>query len=400
MPISDAFPIIDEFGEVFDFARHVAVPSDWSIVISDVKGSTQAIEAGRYKEVNVVGASSIIAVLNSAKGEEVPYVFGGDGATFLVPSHLRESSCQALLAARKMARKAFGLDLRVGVVPIGELRAKGFQVKMARYRASDFLVQAVLSGDGVLAAEKLVKDPGPENPYLLREDEAGEGDGDFTGLECRWMPVKNQNGETVSLIAMSLAQDPGKAQESFREVLRKIEEIYGRQERYRPISENRLELASKMSDYLAESKVRVFPGGRRSLWIYLIKTYWITQAAKWAWDRLGLPFGKRYKKELVANSDYRKFDGALRMILDGDSGQRARLRDFLEEKFQDGELVYGIHSSDHALMTCLIFDRLLGKHLHLVDGGGGGYAQAAKRLKEKLKGKPSSPDFPPANSPA
>jgi hypothetical protein len=46
-------------------------------------------------------------------------------------------------------------------------------------------------------------------------------------------------------------------------------------------------------------------------------------------------------------------------------------------------LVYGLHVSKHALMTCLVFDRF-GKQVHFVDGSGGGYALAAKQMKEQL----------------
>jgi hypothetical protein len=45
--------------------------------------------------------------------------------------------------------------------------------------------------------------------------------------------------------------------------------------------------------------------------------------------------------------------------------------------------VYGVHVSRHALMTCLVFDRF-GKQVHFVDGANGGYALAAKQLKQQL----------------
>ena len=41
----------------------VPLPEDWDLAVADVAGSTRAIEAGRYKEVNVVAASAIVAVL-------------------------------------------------------------------------------------------------------------------------------------------------------------------------------------------------------------------------------------------------------------------------------------------------------------------------------------------------
>ena len=44
-------------------------------------------------------------------------------------------------------------------------------------------------------------------------------------------------------------------------------------------------------------------------------------------------------------------------------------------------LRYGMNVSDTALMTCLVTSTNEGLHVHFVDGGGGGYTNAAKSLK-------------------
>ena len=96
----------------------------------------------------------------------------------------------------------------------------------------------------------------------------------------------------------------------------------------------------------------------------------------------GVDWGN-YKTEVVANTDYRKFDDTLRMVLDSTADQRARLELALEARWQRRELVYGIHVAKEALMTCLIFDRR-NSHTHFVDGAEGGYALAAQRMKAQL----------------
>ena len=47
-------PSISSFAEATEGRLHADVPSDWWIVIADVIGSTKAIEAGAYKNVNTV----------------------------------------------------------------------------------------------------------------------------------------------------------------------------------------------------------------------------------------------------------------------------------------------------------------------------------------------------------
>ncbi|MCJ2541500.1 DUF3095 family protein [Synechococcus bigranulatus str. 'Rupite'] len=56
---------------------------------------------------------------------------------------------------------------------------------------------------------------------------------------------------------------------------------------------------------------------------------------------------------------------------------------YLETRFRQGELAYGIHISDRALLTCLVFERD-GRQVHFVDGADGGYALAARDLKTRL----------------
>ncbi len=91
-----------------------------------------------------------------------------------------------------------------------------------------------------------------------------------------------------------------------------------------------------------------------------------------------------YKGEVVANTDRRKFDDTLRVVLAGSSAQRSALEAWLVERHGRGDLVYGLHVAGAALMTCLIGDRQAGEHLHFVDAAGGGYALAAVDLKRRL----------------
>ena len=42
-----------------------SVPDSWSVVVADVKGSTEAVRMGRYRDVNLAGAACIAAVRNA-----------------------------------------------------------------------------------------------------------------------------------------------------------------------------------------------------------------------------------------------------------------------------------------------------------------------------------------------
>ena len=86
---ADAFlskvPTFASFSQIADPSLYEPVPDDWTIGLSDVVRSSAAIEAGRYKAVNMAGAAVISAVSNAVGHGAFPFVFGGDGASFVVP---------------------------------------------------------------------------------------------------------------------------------------------------------------------------------------------------------------------------------------------------------------------------------------------------------------------------
>jgi len=367
-------PVLHDFGSTTQWRSLAAVPADWILFISDVKNSTPAVKAGKYKVVNTVGASSIMAALNATGYDEIGYVFGGDGATFLVPPRYESRVREALLATRTLAKAEFELDLRIGCVRVGELLKDGLELRCAQYEMAPGVRQTVMNGSALVEAERKIKDPAPGNPHLVPDTLGAPAD--FTGLECRWQPVRSQHGEIVSLLALATHSSEAD-QKTYSDVVKKVEEIYTGTKRLLPET---LRLSHSLDAYAIEAKVRA----PQSRWKYVLSSFLITQGAHVAWEWLGHAFGKRYKKEFADRSDSQKFDGVLRMTLDGTSEQRAALTTFLEEKRAQGQLAYGLHVSPTAIVTCLIFNRSQGNHFHFLDGSDGGFSNAAVQLKSQL----------------
>lgn len=95
-------PILKNFVDITHSENFCTVPDDWAVVITDVVDSTQAIANGRYKDVNFLGACSIIVILNMLGDVEIPFVFGGDGASILIPSAFVPQVEQALFVVQKL----------------------------------------------------------------------------------------------------------------------------------------------------------------------------------------------------------------------------------------------------------------------------------------------------------
>ena len=90
---------------------------------------------------------------------------------------------------------------------------------------------------------------------------------------------------------------------------------------------------------------------------------------------------KAYLQQVVENSDFRKYDDGLRMVLDCTPELERRLVERLAAAASNGIARYGLHRQDAAMMTCFAPSVLRSDHVHFVDGARGGYASAATVLK-------------------
>ncbi len=380
---------LEGFAEFSEFPHpdwYRPLPEDWCVVITDVQGSTQAIEQGRYKQVNGVGVASIVALLNAIKPLKVPYVFGGDGATACFPASLIEIIRPALVATRQMSREQFGLSLRIGVVPMSEIRKQGHEVLVGKHQPHDHYQQAMFLGDGLGYAEKLVKSPEPDNPWLIRTEQAADGS-IFAGFECRWNEIPSPHEESIALLVQAIDKDMQNADQVYEEILERVCHIYGDESQYHPLREKLLSLTHLFRLLRVEAGVRTaFQSSWKRL-RYLLRLQVLRLVGIWFMKRNvktdATQWGE-YKHNLIINTDYRKFDEMLRMVISGSQKQREELRSVLETYQERGQIVFGIHAAPAALITCIVTDYDK-DHVHFLDVANGGYAMAARELKQQLK---------------
>lgn len=376
---------LDNFADITKPAKFVPVPNDWYILITDIVESTKAIEQGRYKDVNLLGACSIIAVLNVAQKIDIPFVFGGDGASILIPPILYASAKQALLAIQQLAQSEFNLDLRIGIVPVSTVVDANYALKIAKLRVSENYSQAVVTGGGLTYATQLVKASGDDNLYRLMPSETFENV-DLSGLECRWQDIPSLHEEVLSLIILETSQATRNSYNVYQNVIDQIETIYGNELSYHPVSDENTNLTFRTEALIKETKLRAKSRRYLDKLLYLWKIK-LENLLGLIFMRLKLKIGKMdwgtYKKILTNATDYRKFDDMLRLVMSGTIVQREALVNYLEAQYKAGNLVYGTHISDRALMTCLVFE-YNGPQVHFIDGADGGYTLAAKAMKARM----------------
>ncbi|MNK50526.1 hypothetical protein D3C87_694040 [compost metagenome] len=351
------------------------VPADWQVIITDIKNSTAAVKAGQHENVNLIATGSIVAVLNIAFKANIliPFFFGGDGATFIVPPDMVSEVMKSLLKYRENTLKGFDLDLRAGIMAVDEIYEAGHHLQISRYSSSETFSIPIVLGDGLAHAEQLIKG---EN-YLLATQDVAANDIDLSGMQCRWDKIEppENSEEVVTLIVV--AQQCEHQAEVFSKVVQHLDEIYGAPEKRQPISVPKLIFKTSFNSLGKElkhrfGKVRIFE---------FIKSWAINM---FSYIYLRTASGKKYLKQLVEMSDTLVIDGRINTVITGTAQQRLALQDELNKLEQDNSILYGLYVSGESIMSCYVRD-LEDEHIHFVDGAEGGYTNAAGVLKQKIR---------------
>ena len=368
-----AIPVFRGFSSLMDPALYWPLPQDWSIGVADIVESTKAIAQARYKAVNMAGAAVIAAVTNALEGREFPFVFGGDGASFAVAPDDLDRAREALAATASWVKADLDLTMRVALIPVAAVRAQGLDVRVARFGPSANLSYAMFSGGGLGWAEAAMK----RGEFAVEVAPSGTQP-DLTGLSCRFEEIPSARGLILSVLVVP-ARDADAA--AFRKVIEDIVAIVERSpDAGRPVPSGGppLRWPPQGADYEARAarggslfRRRVFVLAN-TLFAYLVMRFGIT---------VGGFVPQTYVRQVVENSDFRKYDDGLRMILDCTPELERALTRRLAAASSDGIVRYGLHRQDAAMMTCFTPSALRSDHVHFIDGARGGYASAATALK-------------------
>jgi hypothetical protein len=372
-PFYAGIPVFRGFGSLMDPGLYSALPDDWIIGIADIVESTRAIAEARYKAVNMAGAAVIAAVTNALEGREFPFVFGGDGASFAVSPDDLDRARDALAATARWVQDDLNLVMRVALVPVASVRAQGLDVRVARFAPSPNLSYAMFSGGGLGWAEAAMK----RGEFSVSAAPPGTQP-DLAGLSCRFEEIPSVRGLILSvLVVPASGADPLAFRKLIEDVIALVERSPdagrpvppgGPAIRWPP-SGAELEARATRGGSLLRRRAFVLANG---LFAYLVMRFGIS---------VGGFVPKTYVQQVVENSDFRKYDDGLRMILDCTPELENALAQRLAAAASAGIIRYGLHRQDAAMMTCFTPSALRSDHVHFIDGARGGYASAATALK-------------------
>lgn len=349
------------------------IPADWHVVITDVKNSTAAVKQGMHETINLVATGSIVAVLNIAYKANftVPFFFGGDGATFIIPASISGKVIRSLQQHSENTKKSFDVDLRVGHVPVKDIYEQQHALNISKLKTGVKFDIPVLLGDGLMYAEQKIK----AADHLFSSPET-DHELDLSGMQCRWDKIKPPENyfEVISLLVF--ACNAAKQPQVFKKVMSSVDSIYGAPKARTPISIGKLMLKATLAKLGLEMRVRM--GGFRPY--YLLKN-WVRTLLGYFYFKTKK--GKGYLHSLVDMSDTLVIDGKINTVISGTAKQRELLQAALNKLEKTGEILYGLFVSTESVMSCYVRNMDDG-HIHFVDGAEGGYTKAAGVIKQKI----------------
>lgn len=352
------------------------VPESWHVIITDIENSTAIFEKGDQQLIHLAATGCIVACLNIAREQdlEVPFFFGGDGATLLVPDSIRDACINALILHQERCALNFNFFLRVGSRRVSEISNVGATIKIAKFKRNTLHTMPLVIGNGLKLAEQQLKENKTDKeqvrslmPFNLN----------LNGMECKWDRIKppQETQQVLSLIVHAVQEHEQHV--LFSDVLTIINKVYGSDQKRNPISTTRLKLVNSLSQLRNEVEVKM---GSIAI-LNLLKAYvrslmarvFVTYTAS----------GKQYLEDMVNLTETLMIDGSINTVITGTPSQRERLLKELDILEQTHKVRYGFHTSARSVLSCYVVGTD-DYHIHFLDGEEGGYTRASKILKAKL----------------
>lgn len=355
------------------------VPSNWQVVVVDIQNSTHAVKEGKHHQINLTATGAIISVLNTIRKEgknvEIPYFFGGDGSTFIVPKALLSKVTSVLENYRLHIKRKTKLILRVGYISVEELNDQKTTIKIAKHRLTEQLTIPIVLGNGLKKAEEIIKANFVENNATSFKKDLLN----LEGMECRWKEINPSQTKNKVICLLLDATDEAIQIEVYSEVLSKIDSLFGTFKNRQPIKSQNLKLNYSIYNIWEEMKISLV----NKSWMYLFKN-WFSTLIGTLYLRI-TSTGKQYLQQISQLSHTFMLDGKVNTIFTGEQSKIDAFLEYLNQLEKEKKIIFGIHITHASVMSCYVLDRKT-KHSHFVDGTEGGYTSAAKMFKMKLKG--------------
>lgn len=354
------------------------IPNTWHVVVVDIKNSTKAVDEGRHQQINLTATGAIISVLNTIRKEkkniEIPYFFGGDGATFIIPALVLKKVTLVLENYSLHIKKNINLLLRVGHISVANLVTQNQNLKIVKHQLTNQLAIPIVLGNGLKKAEEIIKSTFVEIEAIHFNKELLN----LEGMECRWKQIKPTQTQNKVVCLLIDALEETNQRDIYRDILTQMDALFGTFKDRQPIKPNNLKLNFSIYKIWEEMKISL---ANKNL-MYLFKNWIETLVGKWYFNMS--ENGKQYLNQIGQLSHTFMLDGMINTVFTAEQSKIKLFIAYLNQLEKDKKIMYGIHVTHASVMSCYVLDRKT-KHAHFVDGTEGGYTAAAKMFKIKSK---------------
>ncbi|WP_231717804.1 DUF3095 family protein [Nonlabens sp. YIK11] len=357
-------------------ANFCQVPNEWFIIVTDVENSTIAVQNGKQQEVNLAATGSIVACLNIAReaGVDIPFFFGGDGATLLVPKLIKESCLQALTYHQERCLTSFDFYLRVGYRTVKEMRERGCVLNISKFQRNSYHVMPLIQGDALQRAESEIKSNEAQDLGITQLETQLLN---LEGMECKWDKISPPQEQNEVLALIINATDVSLQHDIYTAILKEMDRIYGEDHQRNPVTMEHLKMVNSLSQLKNEIKVKYATSGLRKI---------ISTAARSIFGSFYVKYtekGRNYLNELIQLTEVLLLDGSINTVIAGTVEKRKEFFKMLDNMERNDQIQYGYYSSKSSILSCYV-TAIDDYHIHFLDGDNGGYTRASKVLKKKL----------------
>lgn len=249
-----------------------SVPKNWSIVVTDIENSTNAVARGFHNDVNLSATGSIITVLNTLKNVnntiKIPYFFGGDGSVFIVPNTVLNPILLALNNYSQHIKKTLQLNLRVGQLEVEKVYSNNITLRITKLRHNKYLTTPVVLGKGLKYAEHIIKESFKSSVANTKQNIKPN----LKGMECRWDEIyPNQTDKKVICLLVDCDNEKKQA-EVYGTIMKEVDFIFGDLDKRNPISTIKLKLNTSLEKIRKEMYTKI---GKYQI-TYLVSNWLIT----------------------------------------------------------------------------------------------------------------------------
>ena len=256
-----------------------------------------------------------------------------------------------------------------------QMRSQGCKLFISKFKRNLYHVMPLIVGDALQRAESEIKGNEPQDFGI---EELQTRMLNLEGMECKWDKISPPQDENEVLSLIINATDVSYQHDAYSAILQRIDEIYGEDTERNPVSLKHLKMINRLSQLKNEVKIKYATSNLRQI---------ISSLARSVLGKFYVRFtekGRNYLNELIQLTEVLLLDGSINTVITGSIKQREELFEMLDNLERNHQINYGFYSSKSSILSCYV-TAIDDYHIHFLDGDNGGYTQASKILKKKLR---------------